>query len=137
MSPSPPKLFPVICLLLGFAVGTLLGMLISQRVALANDFSRTMQLRPLVDESMSRNDSHGITLRLLDLYENGVHRQQSTWGRSNVDWPQELIEVEFRRYIIYLAEHRGDLAQQALVKAATIMKKNHEPTKDDVEFCRQ
>lgn len=76
------------------------------------------------------------TLELLDVYEDDVRKQMSPIGSPGLIWNEELLEINLRRYILYSAEHRNDVAEQILVQAATIRKKGATPTKGDIEFLR-
>ncbi len=134
---SKQTLMPAISLLVGLAVGAISGALVSQDIALHNDFPRTMQFRAMVIDSMTNPSPHDITLRLLDLYENGIRRQTSSRDPGKLDWQHELMEVNLRRYIVRTAEHQENLAEQAIIAAATIRKKGQTPTPEDIEFCRQ
>jgi len=126
-------LIAVICL----SIGMITGALISQHIALENDFSRTMQLRLLAGDSMTAGSPHKITLRLLDLYENGIRRQTSSFASNKFDWQQELMDIELRRYVIFSADHNENSAGQALVNAAKIRNKGQSATDKEVDFCKQ
>ena len=77
------------------------------------------------------------TLQLLDMYEAEVRKQMSPLGYARFDWRQELVDINLRRYIVYSSEHRDDVAEQMLVRAATICKKDVPPTNDDIDFFRK
>lgn len=134
---SKQTLIPAISLLVGLTVGAISGALVSQDISVHNDFPRTMQFRAMVIDSMTNPSPHSITLRLLDLYENGIHRQTSSRDPGKLDWRHELMEVNLRRYTVRMAEHQEDLAQQAIIAAATIRKKGQTPTPEEIEFCKQ
>lgn len=119
------------------AVGFATGLQIARHGANLNDFARTMQLHQAVADSMASGCSDKTTLQLLDIYEHGVRRQLSYFGNSGFDWKQQLMLIELRRYIIYLSTDKADLAEGALTRAATFMKKGPAPTKEEIEFCRQ
>ena len=56
---------------------------------------------------------------------------------SQVDWNQELVDINLRRYLVYSRDHRDDVAEQMLVRAATLFKKSGTPTKDELEILRK
>lgn len=134
---SKQTLVSAISVLVGLAVGAISGALISQNIALHNDFPRTMQLRAMVIASMDNTSPQEITLQLLDLYENGIRRQTSSLDPGKLDWQNELMEVNLRRYIVRRTEQQENLAEQAIIAAATIRKKGQAPTAEDIEFCKQ
>jgi hypothetical protein len=122
-------------LFIGLAVGGISAFAISQRINVLNEFPRTMNLRLIASESMA-SGAHKTTLQLLDMYENAVRRQMSSLGHSKFDWQHELIEIDLRRYIIYSNAKQTDLAEKAVVRAATL-RKHRSPTDEEIEFERQ
>jgi hypothetical protein len=60
----------------------------------------------------------------------------SSFGRSKFDWRHELIEIDLRRYFIYSNAKQTDLAEKAVVRAATL-RKHRSPTNEEIEFERQ
>jgi hypothetical protein len=130
-------LVPALCLFAGAVGGAIASALFLQHITLLNDFSRTMQVRFLAADSMTGVSSRDITLRLLDMYENGIRRQIESSSGSKPDWEQELIDINLRRYVLLSADHREASAEQAIISAARIKSKGQAPAQTDVEFCKQ
>ena len=135
MKPLRRYLVSAIWLLIGLAAGGVAGLLISQRINLLNEFPRTMNLRLIAADTMG-SAAHKTTLQLLDMYENAVRRQMSSFGHAKFDWEQELIDIDLRRYVTYSKTQQTDLAEKVLLRAATL-RKHRSPTNEEIEFERQ
>lgn len=125
----------VTCVAAGLAAAGAIGFSLARRNDLLNDFASAMQLR-LVLADLKGSAAPQTTLQLLDIYEAEVRKQMSPLGCPNLDWKQELIEINLRRYIVHSDEHRDEVAEQMLVRAATIFKNGVTPTKQDIDFFR-
>ena len=124
----------LIGLIIGLVIGGTVGYFRAYQVRLRAEWPYPLQLSFLATDSIGAA-APKITLRLLDLCEQKVREQMSM--PSQVDWNQELVDINLRRYLVYSRDHRDDVAEQMLVRAATLFKKSGTPTKDELEILRK
>jgi hypothetical protein len=120
---------------IAIALGGFFGFCAAKYLEVVSDFPRTMLLRSVIPES-TRTAPPATALRVLDLYEIEVSRQNVWYGFSKFAWDQELININLCRYVIYSNAKQSEPAQKALVQAATL-RKYRSPTKEEIEFERQ
>jgi hypothetical protein len=102
-----------------------------------NDFARTANLRDMLNDTGFSCDDATV-LRLLDMYEAAVRRRMSGVGPpKDRNWREELVGIYLRRYTLYGAEGRKDLAEQDLLRAAELACAPKKPTIDKIEFYRR
>lgn len=125
----------VLGLAIAVAAGGFFGFCTTKYLEVVSDFPRAMLLRSVIPES-TRTAPPPAALRILDLYEIEVNRQNVWYGFSRFAWDQELIHIELCRYVIYSKTQQSEPAQEALVRAATL-RKQRSPSNEEIEFERQ
>jgi hypothetical protein len=128
------SLFYLVAIMIGLVLGWIAGFISAYHLRLRAEWPLPLQLSFVATDSIG-SAAPQITLRLLDLCEEKVREQMSI--PSQVDWNQELVEINLRRYLVYSRDHRDDVAEQMLVRAATLFKKGGTPTNDDLEMLRK
>jgi hypothetical protein len=115
-----------------FVTGGVVGFLLSQCCVLAEDFQRVTALGYVI--SKMRSD---VPLPLLDLYEMEINRQDTWLNPMRLNWSDDRIMINLRRYIAHSQVQQYQLAEDDLMRAARLQKHGGAPNTQEVDFERQ
>lgn len=113
--------------------GIILGFLLAKHWQLGAEFQDAMAVRTVI----SAQPGPTSLLAVLQVYERQVHRQDSWVAPPSINWKEELIEIQLRRYIAHVEAGQPDAAQEDLMRAAELRKRGARPHAEDVEFEKQ